>query len=96
MKELVRPLPRQYTFGLFAAMEVLDSPPEGAPEVSLVFIRWKPTPSERVASVRTPGQRIVVVHEADVVEGMKVERINSDAIEFQWRGQRFMLMASRY
>jgi hypothetical protein len=79
-----------------ATVHVLDEPPDGAPELSLVFIRWKPTPSERVASVRTPGQRIVVVRETDVVEGMKVERIHSDAIEFQWRGQRFMVMASRY
>jgi len=76
--------------------ELLDSPPEGAPHVDLLFIRWKPASTARVVSVRTAGQRIVVLHENEVVEGMKVSRIEPGGVEFQWRGLRFMVLAARY
>lgn len=78
------------------SFELLPAPPEGAPQVDLLFIRWKPVPSERVASVRTGGQRIVVLHENDIIEGMKVSEIQRSGIEFQWRGQRFVVLAARY
>jgi hypothetical protein len=76
--------------------ELLEAAPPGAPHIDLLFIRWKPIAAERVASIRTSGQRLMVLHEDDVVEGMKVARIEPSGIEFQWRGQRFMVLAARY
>jgi hypothetical protein len=77
-------------------VELVDSPPEGAPSIDLLFIRWKPLAADRVATIRTGGQRIVILHENDIIEGMKVSRIDQSGIEFQWRGQRFMVLAARY
>jgi hypothetical protein len=77
-------------------LEMLGSPPSGAPEVSLLFIQWSRVPEKRVASLRSAGGRLVVVHEGDLVEGMRVATIHPDAIEFVWRGSQFQVIAARY
>jgi len=79
-----------------AGSEVLDTPPSGAPEVDLLFVRWSRAPEQRVASLRSDGGRLVVVHEGDLVEGMRVATIRPDAIEFVWHGSQFQVIAGRY
>jgi hypothetical protein len=63
--------------------------------VALLFIQWTSTPARRVASLRGPGGRLMLVREGDIVEGMKVAMIRPDAVEFQWRGTNFLLLAAR-
>jgi len=75
--------------------EVLDKPPPGAPEVILLFIQWSSFPERRVASFRGPGGRLLIVHEGDIVEGMKVIEIGQATVEFQWRGNAFRVYAGR-
>ena len=79
-----------------ADRELLGSPPAGAPEVNLLFIQWSKIAKKRVASLRNKDGRLVVVHEGDLVEGMRVAAIRPDAIEFVWRGSQFLVLASRY
>jgi hypothetical protein len=78
------------------APEVLDSAPSDAPEVDLLFIQWSRAPEKRVASLRGEGGRLVVVHEGDLVDGMRVAAIRPDAIEFVWHGSQFQVIAGRY
>jgi hypothetical protein len=73
----------------------LDRPPPGAPEVVLLFIQWSSFPDRRVASLRGPGGRLLIVQEGDIVEGMKVMSIGRSAVEFQWRGSAFRVLAGR-
>jgi hypothetical protein len=74
---------------------VLDTPPTDAPEVSLLFIRWSRVTAGRVASLRGPGGKLMLVHEGDIIEGMRVSAIRPDAVELQWRGTNFLLLAAR-
>jgi hypothetical protein len=74
---------------------VLESVPTGAPEVSLLFIKWSRGVEGRVASLRGPGGKLMLVHEGDIVEGMRVSNIRADAVELQWRGTNFLLYAAR-
>jgi hypothetical protein len=69
--------------------EVLATPPEGSPQMFLLFIQWSDEPLRRVASLRSAGGRLAIVKEGDIVEGMKVMAIRRDAVEFQWRGSTF-------
>jgi hypothetical protein len=69
--------------------EVLTTPPEGSPQMFLLFIQWSDEPLRRVASLRSAGGRLAIVKEGDIVEGMKVMAIRRDAVEFQWRGSTF-------
>jgi hypothetical protein len=74
---------------------VLEAPPSGSPEVSLLFITRSHDVQRRVASLRGPGGKLLLVHEGDVVEGMRVSLIRADAVELQWRGSNFLLYAAR-
>ncbi len=74
---------------------VLEEPPTDAPVVALLFIRWSREPAARVASLRGSGGKLMLVHEGDIVEGMRVSEIRPDALELQWRGTRFLLLAAR-
>jgi hypothetical protein len=78
-----------------AAGTVLETPPTGSPEVSLLFIKWSHDALRRVASLRGPGGKLLLVHEGDIVEGMRVSLIRADAVELQWRGSNFLLYAAR-
>jgi hypothetical protein len=78
-----------------AAGTVLETPPSGSPEVSLLFIKWSRDALNRVASLRGPGGKLLLVHEGDIVEGMRVSLIRADAVELQWRGSNFLLYAAR-
>lgn len=68
---------------------VLDKRPEGAPEVSILFVAWSRTPTDRMASMRVGSGSLSVVHEGEYVEGLQVSAIHPEAVEFQWTGQRF-------
>jgi hypothetical protein len=78
-----------------SAGTVLEAPPSGAPEVSLLFIKWSRDVQGRVASLRGPGGKLLLVHEGDIVEGMRVAAIRPDGVELQWRGSNFLLLAAR-
>jgi hypothetical protein len=91
----VRPVPSGPVPSIESAPGVLDVAPVGAPEVSLLFIKWSSSVERRVASLRGPGGKLMLVHEGDIIEGMRVGAIRPDAIELQWRGTSFLLLAAR-
>jgi len=79
---------------------MLASPPPDAPAVSLLFLHWTARPDRRMASVRSPGGRLIIVHEGDVipgaeVQGMHVSEIRRDGIQVEWRGNAFVIPAVR-
>jgi predicted NUDIX family NTP pyrophosphohydrolase len=74
---------------------VLQAPPSGAPEVTLLFIQYSRNPARRVASLRVAGGKLMLVHEGDTFEGMRVATIRSDALELEWGGTRFLMLAVR-
>ena len=74
---------------------MLETVPAGAPEVSLLFIKWSSTLERRVDSLRGPGGKLMLVHEGDIIEGMRVGAIRPDAVELQFRGTSFLLLAAR-
>ena len=69
--------------------------PSDAPEVSLLFIKWSRDLARRVASLRGPGGKLMLVHENDIIEGMRIVSIRPDAVELHWRGTNFLLLAAR-
>lgn len=71
------------------AREVLDARPDGAPEVTLMFIAWSRQPGQRMASVRSGGGAIAIVHEGEFVDGLLVSTIHPEAIDFTWTGRTF-------
>ncbi len=82
------------------ALKLLDAPPPDAPQVSLLFVHWTSEPARRIASVRAPGGRLVVVREGDVIpgaeaQGMHVSEIRTDGIRVEWRGKAFVIPAVR-
>lgn len=73
----------------------LPPPPDDAPALSLLFIQWSSEPARRVASLRQSGGSIYIVHEGDIVQGLRIAVIRPAGVEVQWRGQSFLLPASR-
>jgi hypothetical protein len=78
------------------AKTVLESPPEGAPRVDILFLQWADERDERLASLRSQGGSLSIVHEGDVVDGMAVASIHTDEILFTWRGVTFRQPVHRY
>ena len=78
-----------------AEPEISPVAPTGAPEIALLFIKWSSDPVYRVASMRGPGGKLLIVKEGDIVEGMKVSSIERGAVIMQWRGNLFRLAAGR-
>jgi len=78
-----------------AAPIALPPPPDDAPVLSLLFIQWSSEPARRVASLRQSGGSIYIVHEGDIVQGLRIAVIRPAGVEVQWRGQSFLLPASR-
>ena len=74
---------------------LLHAAPSGAPEVSLLFIQYSRDIARRVASLRGPGGKLMLVHEGDKVEGMEVASIRPDAIQLDWNGTKFLLLPDR-
>jgi len=75
----------------------LPPPPDDAPDLSLLFIQWSADAAKRVASLRqNSGGSIFIVREGDVIQGLRVATIRPAGVEMQWRGQSFLLPASRY
>jgi len=75
----------------------LPLPPDDAPAFALLFVQWSSDPARRVASLRqVSGGTIYIVHEGDVVQGLRIAVIRPTGIEIQWRGQSFLLPASRH
>lgn len=78
-----------------AEPEISPVAPTGAPEIALLFIKWSSDPVYRVASMRGPGGKLLIVKEGDIVEGMKVSSIERGAVIMQWRGNLFRVLAGR-
>ena len=78
-----------------AAPIALPPPPDDAPALSLLFIQWSSEPARRVASLRQSGGSIYIVREGDIVQGLRIAVIRPAGVEVQWRGQSFLLPASR-
>jgi hypothetical protein len=74
----------------------LPNAPADAPKIWLLFIRWSTTPEKRVVSLRQEGGSISVLREGDIVQGMRLAAIRRSGVEFQWRGQSFLVPVSRY
>lgn len=74
----------------------LPALPDDAPQIALLFIQWSPEPARRVASLRQGGGTITIVHEGDVIQGLKVAVIRPTLLEMQWRGQSYAVLASRH
>lgn len=63
--------------------------PEGAPAVSIMFVAWSRTPTDRLVSMRIGSGPLSVVHEGEYVEGMLVATIHPEAVDFHWMGKKF-------
>jgi hypothetical protein len=74
----------------------LPNAPDDAPKIWLLFIQWSSTPEKRVVSLRQEGGSISVLREGDIVQGMRLAAIRRSGVEFQWRGQSFLVPVSRY
>lgn len=71
--------------------------PDDAPAFALLFVQWSGEPTRRVASLRqSGGGTIYIVHEGDIVQGLRIAGIRPTGIEVEWRGQSFLLPASRH
>jgi hypothetical protein len=71
--------------------------PDDAPVFSLLFVQWSSDSARRVASLRqVSGGTIYIVHEGDIVQGLRMAVIRPTGVEMQWRGQSFFLPASRH
>jgi hypothetical protein len=71
--------------------------PDDAPALALLFVQWSSDPARRVASLRqVSGGAIYIVHEGETVQGLQIALIRPTGIEVQWRGQSFLLPASRH
>jgi len=68
----------------------LPNAPDDAPKIWLLFIQWS------VVSLRQEGGSISVLREGDIVQGMRLAAIRRSGVEFQWRGQSFLVPVSRY
>ena len=68
---------------------MLNEAPSGAPEVSILFVAWSRSPTDRMASMRVGEGSLSVVHEGEYVEGLQVSAIHPEAVDFQWTGQKF-------
>ncbi len=53
------------------------------PGVQLTSVRWHPKPERRTIEIGVQGARPVVAHEGDLVEGIKVRRIDPGAVELE-------------
>lgn len=74
-----------------AAGEISYDAPEGAPDVSILFVAWSHTPGDRLASMRIGTGSVSVVHEGEYVEGLQVATIHAESVDFQWTGHRFRI-----
>ena len=78
------------------AKPILESPPDDAPRVDILFLQWGDQRDERMASLRSQGGSLSVVHEGDVIDGMAVTSIRANEIHFTWRGATFRQPVHRY
>lgn len=68
---------------------VLDTPPSGAPAVSILFVAYSREPADRLVSLRVAQGSLSVVHEGEYVEGLQVSAIHPESVDFKWTGQKF-------
>lgn len=72
-----------------ASEVVLEEKPDGAPEVSILFVAWSKKPANRMASMRIGSGALSVVREGEYVEGLQVTGIHPESVVFRWTAQKF-------
>ena len=58
------------------------------PELSIVSLRWHPSPERRRATLRVDGVLMEDAQEGDLVDGVLIERIDPDTVVFRVGGDR--------
>ena len=76
--------------------KILDGRPMDAPFLGVIFIQWARGPKERLASLRLTGGGMAMVRENDIVNGLKVVRIEREGLVLAWKGQKYREVVERF
>ena len=76
--------------------EILDGRPMDAPFLGVIFIQWARGPEERLASLRLTGGGMAMVRENDIVNGLRVVRIEREGLVLAWKGQQYREVVERF
>ncbi len=67
-----------------------------APFLGVIFIQWARVPKDRLASLRVTGGGMAMVRENDIVNGLKVVRIEREGLVLAWKGQQYREVVERF
>ncbi|MBC8291645.1 MAG: hypothetical protein H8E45_00605 [Proteobacteria bacterium] len=67
-----------------------------APFLGVIFIQWARGPEERLASLRLTGGGMAMVRENDIVNGLRVVRIEREGLVLAWKGQQYREVVERF
>ena len=76
--------------------EILDGRPTDAPFLGVIFIQWARGPKDRLASLRLTGGAMAMVRENDIVNGLRVVRIEREGLVLAWKGQQYREVVERF
>ena len=76
--------------------EILDGRPTDAPFLGVIFIQWARGPKDRLASLRLTGGGMAMVRENDIVNGLRVVRIEREGLVLAWKGQQYREVVERF
>jgi hypothetical protein len=76
--------------------EILDGRPMDAPFLGVIFIQWARGPKDRLASLRLTGGGMAMVRENDIVNGLRVVRIEREGLVLSWKGQQYREVVGRF
>ena len=76
--------------------EILDGRPMDAPFLGVIFIQWARGPKDRLASLRLTGGGMAMVRENDIVNGLRVVRIEREGLVLSWKGQHYREVVERF